>query len=821
MNRKIIILILSIVIISFVFFDKNRIEVEGKYPAPTELVHKKKNRKKFKKKRSEYYKKLHKASPDIDWKELDTEFRRQKYQSKSELRRNFLNNSERSINHDLNIFRNRNIEGYWEEKGSNNLSGRIHTAEVDFSNDLLYCGSSGGNIWRGTIDGQNWESLNDYMQLPNITMLRIIETGSLRRLLIGTGSSRFYFTDNEGLVIEESEGLDIIHSWGSIKRTIVRNNDENTIYILAKEWNNITFQEVSSIYISNNLGNSFTKVWTTSRSLEHIDIWTPRYQENGLVYLLIDNEFFILNENFEIELLGELTDNLSGETRLTGGIDNGSIFLYGLIGEQLYFSNNGGENWLQKNSSGTYLFAINSFNSSNKNPNIIGMGGVDAYKSTDGGDTWGLVNNWFQYYNDPYNFLHADIPEIRWFINPYSNDEFALISTDGGIYWSNSQLSNVNNLSMNGLGVSQYYSTNTMISYPHLIWAGSQDQGIQRSINSGTGILNFEQIISGDYGHLSSSDGGESMWIVYPGFVSRILNSTNNWNSWEFEGEGYLWMPPIVEHPTNPSKCYLAGGAISSGNKIIELTDIGSSILANELPFNFNSTITAVDYSPINPNYMYASTYDGDFYYSDNSGVDWVMSSSFSGPMSHYFYGSTIFPSHSEFGKVIIAGSGYSSPGVYITFNHGETFEPMINGLPSTLIFTIAGSEDDEFVFAATEVGPYCWTSASGEWTDISGLGAPDQTYWSVEYIESMQIARFGTYGRGIWDFQVTGGYLFELGDINGDQIKNIQDIILIINFILVNLIPSENQYSASDMNEDELINVTDIILLVSIILNN
>ena len=51
------------------------------------------------------------------------------------------------------------------------------------------------------------------------------------------------------------------------------------------------------------------------------------------------------------------------------------------------------------------------------------------------------------------------------FVN--NGNEFALISTDGGLYWANSQLSNVNNLSMNGLGVSQYYSTSTMENYPN------------------------------------------------------------------------------------------------------------------------------------------------------------------------------------------------------------------------------------------------------------------------------------------------------------------------------------------------------------------
>ena len=53
------------------------------------------------------------------------------------------------------------------------------------------------------------------------------------------------------------------------------------------------------------------------------------------------------------------------------------------------------------------------------------------------------------------------------------------------------------------------------------------------------------------------------------------------------------------------------------------------------------------------------------------------------------------------------------------------------------------------------------------------------------------------------------------LGDINGDTLINIQDIILLINIIL-----NEQDNSLSDMNADGLINVLDVVLIVNIILN-
>ena len=47
--------------------------VEGKIPAPTEIIQKKKDRKKFKQDRKNYYEQMHKTAPDDDWRKIDAE----------------------------------------------------------------------------------------------------------------------------------------------------------------------------------------------------------------------------------------------------------------------------------------------------------------------------------------------------------------------------------------------------------------------------------------------------------------------------------------------------------------------------------------------------------------------------------------------------------------------------------------------------------------------------------------------------------------------------------------------------------------------------
>tara|TARA_B110000438_G_scaffold284771_1_gene314151 strand:+ start:97 stop:2106 length:2010 start_codon:yes stop_codon:yes gene_type:complete len=61
-------------------------------------------------------------------------------------------------------------------------------------------------------------------------------------------------------------------------------------------------------------------------------------------------------------------------------------------------------------------------------------------------------------------------------------------------------------------------------------------------------------------------------------------------------------------------------------------------------------------------------------------------------------------------------------------------------------------------------------------------------------------------------------GDAFLSGDVNNDSIINIQDIIIIINFILDTMIPTENQLFSGDINFDGIIDILDIVLIVNII---
>ena len=272
--------------------------------------------------------------------------------------------------------------------------------------------------------------------------------------------------------------------------------------------------------------------------------------------------------------------------------------------------------------------------------------------------------------------------------------------------------------------------------------------------------------------------------------------------------------------PINPQVAYLGGGGINGGNHMMKLTVQGNNISYEELSQSFPGTVSAMAISPIDYAYWYVLTDNGKFYYSSDSGETWSNNQWFTGPNSHYFYGSAILPSPVDLGTVYISGSGYSNPAVYVSHNNGNSFSSLMEGLPNTLVFDLDCTEDGEFIFAATEVGPYVYVSYDEQWYDLAGTGAPDQTYWTVEYVENINTVRYGTYGRGIWDFILDENFDIILGDINDDNFINIQDIILLIQFILETLEPSDYQNLASDLNNDGSLDVSDIILIMNIILD-
>jgi len=183
------------------------------------------------------------------------------------------------------------------------------------------------------------------------------------------------------------------------------------------------------------------------------------------------------------------------------------------------------------------------------------------------------------------------------------------------------------------------------------------------------------------------------------------------------------------------------------------------------------AAISAMAYSPINTDYRYVMNGNGDFFTSTDGGASWIETTGFDGPDGNYLYGAEIIPSQVELGKIYVGGSGYSNPPAFVSTDNGASFTAINNGIPNTMIFEMVITSNDEYLFAATEVGPYVYIPENNQWYDLAQAIAPDQTYWSVDYLPITKTVRFGTYGRGIWDFVIEND-LVSINEKNNTEIN-------------------------------------------------
>jgi len=179
------------------------------------------------------------------------------------------------------------------------------------------------------------------------------------------------------------------------------------------------------------------------------------------------------------------------------------------------------------------------------------------------------------------------------------------------------------------------HSTYMLISCQS-IYAGSQDQGLQRSSGQiGDGIHQFDQLVSGDYGKIAFTQNKQSLWTIYPeGDVTYLASAQNsnqpaNWYTITSDDES-VWLPPLIAGP-DPSKneIFVAGGNINggSGTHVLRMSSANGRITADQFDYNFNpisnGKITALAIPRIDNKRYFVGTEEGAIFYTTDSGVSW------------------------------------------------------------------------------------------------------------------------------------------------------------------------------------------------------
>lgn len=691
---------------------------------------------------------MHRTAPEVDWRAIE-----RRNQDSERLRRNAA-----AATSMLSV-------PAWEEIGSRNQAGHTRCAAYGPERDgvrNLYVGSALGGVWRGTMDGEGWEPLSDHLYggIDDVVVITPDDLADPDILVVRQGA-RVYRSDDEGATWELSTLLGDV----STIRAVAKLDDaDQTIVLLVSH--EVSFQDKLGIYASTDQGQTFVSRWTSASNGDS-DMWVPQVgpAAANTIYIVHRGRLRVSTDSGATFSLVSEIDASATAGRLSGS-EAGSPHFYAALqiaGQwQLFQSTDGGASFSYRSDMSDFWGEMTAFSS---DPQRVLYGGVECWRSSNGGAGFTRINTWGSYYGDPANKLHADIRGIRVYPDPdqVGSADFCYINSDGGTYVTSDFGVTVQNLSLEGLGVGQFYTTHTSVTDPNLIVGGTQDQGYQRGFREsaqpgGGPSTPFEQIISGDYGHLTSGDGTHRrLYSTYPGFI--LIQKYQNNPQLVFEdfpvGASNLWLPPVVADLDNRETFYFLGDKLWRYDQTAPANWDYVEHSTQNFASGGSSYLSAMAFAPTDHDRAYAVTNNGNFWYSTDHAVTWQPASN-SGPDSHYFYGNGLAVHPLNPLEAVAGGSGYSTAGVRRTQDGGASWQALDQGLPSTLVYGLAYAGDGTGdLFAATEAGAYRWRDADGQWSNIMGVSAPSTLYWSVEAVPAHRRIRFGTYGRGIWDYKI------------------------------------------------------------------
>lgn len=744
-----------------IIYSCNNTKEEIKMPAPTEIYYG--DEEGNANARQEWMDALHSAAPGVNWKDIEARNAENQAVFKHELRGSGTG-EEITIGDGF-------LTGKWSERGSSNQAGSILITDYDVNTDDILAVSAGGTLWKGTINGNDWEVLNQDYRFGRNLLAHTYDDQGNRTIHADIGGVAHY-SEDEGQTWTAAEGADTRSIYDAIRledETIILNARNRGAYI--------------SQFISKDDGRSYKKIntittndpsiisMTIDKKHENVFIIEQIGFNNSKIHQFKDDQFVTINAESTIGF-GDRRANI------TSNVIDSTAYLYAYKkGTDFYVSTDTGKVWQKHSELPTDPWSVGIMSSAYNTSRHV-MGAVEAFLL--GPDsTWYMINPWYSYYNNVENDLHADVMHMGEYVDS-EGKPFWLNSNHGGIYISYDYGSTNKNISLSNLNVGQFYDVRTDPNDPDNIYGGTQDQGYQKGIGaeSSKDILELNQAISGDYGHLTFSQYGLRLWMVYPfGSVSYYhIPQDQNYPSAYYEidsGDESVWIPPVVESPDETENAvYVAGGSVSgNGSHILKLTYTeNEGIEATQLPYNFSPSggqVSAIAFNHFDSNIIYAMTTNGLFYKSTDGGNNFSkLNIVLSG--AHYLYGSCILPSKIDPNVIYISGSGYSNAPIYRSTDGGVTFKKFNDGMPNTTAFNIVSNPDETVLYAATEAGPYAMEIESGVWHYMGGADAPNTRFWSVEYVQQddIDLVRFGTYGRGIWDFDITSQPSSTEGDL-------------------------------------------------------
>jgi len=608
--------------------------------------------------------------------------------------------------------------------------GRVNTIAFNGTDtNTMYIGSPAGGVWKTTDAGNSWTAKGD--DLPNMGISHIvIDPNNPNTVYIATGDADGYQNTSLG-VFKSTNGGDTWNTTGLnftiftstiISKLLIDPNNTTTIFATTR----------NHIKKSINGGNTWVNVLVENNAIFN-DI-AYKKGSNSIIYASSrSGKFYISTNNGDNWSVAANVTSGRLDFALTGNDSNQIISIddTGVIRKSI----DQGTTW-------TVLSTINNYSSQGNydmaiavsplDKNLILAGGIEGWRSADGGVTWEKYLDGYWNFGQPYFYVHSDHHDMLFV--PNSNIAFSV--NDGGVFKGDASIDIAWEDLSSGLAITQYYNVSGTPQNANFLIGGAQDNDIARY--DGVDFI----------GENPGSDGVEGLWDYSDSNIAwtcsqsgGLLRTTDGFTTSQYIntpiGAPFIWELEI--HPTVPTTIF--GGfddihkSIDRGNN---WTDLNSGV----------GSIEFISIAPSNGNTIYVSGKNGQVKKTTDGGTVW---SSINLPQNGYVKSIEVHPTNPN--EVYIAYSGYAAGKVYKSIDAGANWQNITGSLPNIPTHKIlykTGSTNGE-LFLATDLGVYYRTNTAGDWIKLDA-GLPNVIVHDIEIHYGTNKLRAATYGRGIWE---------------------------------------------------------------------
>lgn len=618
--------------------------------------------------------------------------------------------------------------------------------------NTLYVGAPSGGVWKTTDGAASWHSTTDVLPTLGVSAI-VVDHANPQTVYIGTGDRDAGDAPGYG-VMRSTDGGSTWELWNTgmgervVARLIQHPTNDQILYAATNtgiykttnggaSWVLKKAGNTNDLVFKPNNPNTLFAIGGGSffRSTDGGDNWsniTNGYTSSARAVVAVtpaNPEYVYVLQSKSDNGFKALMRSTDGGTSFTTRSTSPNILDWSCDG-----SGSGGQAW--------YDLEIAA---DPQNADLIFTGGVNVWKSNNGGQSWEITGHWYGGCN--VTAVHADQHVFEY--NPLNNKLY--IGNDGGVYSTSNQGQNWT-IHTNGLVITQIYKIGQdRFDSTHVIF-GAQDNGSTTMIN-GT----WFDTRGGD-GMEAAVDPQMSNYTYATLYYGDIARFNNNGSGFTVAANGSFgidedgdWVTPFILHETDPTIMFVGYKNIWRGTNLRGYPTWTK--ISNNIGGTNNNNLKVLEQSPANVDVLYAGRSDQRFFRTDNanqSNPSWLDLTN-SLPAGGTVADIEAHPFDENIVYISIDGKIFKST------DKGTTWENISGSLPdvnfSSIAFYTGGLEA---LYISSDIGVFYRDASMTDWVNFSQGLPVDASVNEIEIAYDQtnpenDRLRAGTYGRGLW----------------------------------------------------------------------